>query len=118
MAPPRITVRGSFAQGTFSPRSDVDVLVVRGGNLPHHMPERIQVLPEASDTRAPIEPLGYTTDQFVDMLRRRHVTALDPLRSGISLHGTAHFTKLRERFHRVVEQALQRTKCTRTMSES
>lgn len=95
----------------------MDILVI-GGDLPHHFLERIRVLLQLNDTHAPIEPLGYTTNEFVDMLRKRHVTALDALCFGVPLYGNAYFRELREMFDQMVAQGLRRTNCTWTMSES
>ena len=117
IAPVCIILHGSVARGTFTPRSDVDVLVI-GGDLPHHFLERIQVLLELNDTHAPIEALGYSTREFADMLRKRHVTAFDAVCFGIPLHGGAYFKELQEMFDQMIEQGLRRTECTWTMSES
>jgi len=117
VAPVCIILHGSVARGTFTPRSDVDVLVI-GGDLPPHFLERIQVLMQLNDTHAPIEPLGYTTDEFADMLKNRHVTALDALYFGVPLYGSTYFRGLRRIFDQMVMQGLRRTKCTWTMSES
>lgn len=117
IAPVCIILHGSVARGTFAPGSDLDVLVI-GQDLPHRFLERIQVLLQLNDTHAPIEPLGYTTDEFVDMLQKRHVTALDALFFGIALYGGAYSRKVREMFDQMVERGLRRTECIWTMSES
>jgi predicted nucleotidyltransferase len=116
MAPVYIIPHGSVARGRFILRNDLGVLVI-AGDLPLLFLERIQVLMRLNETRAPIEPLGCTTDEFTDMPERRHVTALDALSFGIPLYGSVYFEELPRIVDRMPTQGLRHSKCTWTVSE-
>ncbi len=88
--PECIILHGSVAKGTYTVKSDIDLLVI-GGDLPQRFLERIYLLLSLNDSGAPIEPLAYTVEEFVQMLEAKHLTALEALSFGLPLYGDKLF---------------------------
>ncbi len=92
VAPDCIILHGSVAKGTYTVASDIDLLVI-GGDLPEHFLERISLLLRLNDSGAPIEPLAYTVEEFIQMLEAKHLTALEALSFGLPLYGEELFQR-------------------------
>ena len=75
-------VYGSVARGDFHLGSDVDVVVI-SDELPTDLRERIDLLYEPIP--GIVEPKGYRRTEFLNMLSRRHPTALGVLQDGLLL---------------------------------
>jgi len=62
----RAILYGSYAKGTASPNSDIDLVII-SADLERWAPiERLQMLSRATwAVRAPLEVLGYTPDEIV-----------------------------------------------------
>ena len=75
-------VFGSYARGDFNLASDIDVLIL-SDRLPTDPRRRSELLYEYVE--GPIEPKGYTRDEFADLLRRRNPIAVDAVRHGVSV---------------------------------
>lgn len=91
---------GSMATGRYGVGSDVDILVV-SESLPEGFLDRLRVLSELNETNAPIEAVGYTSEEFFRMLERRHPTALFAVAEGRPLYDDGFFAEARRRFERV-----------------
>jgi hypothetical protein len=55
-------------------------------------------LGQLRDGETPFEIIGYTLDEWKDMMSRFHLTTLEALQWGIPLHGEELFSKWHERF--------------------
>lgn len=74
---------GSHARGGAGEWSDVDVLVVSDYFKGLTVPERLAILLELK--RGRVEPLGYTYEELVKMVRRANPLALSALVEGVFL---------------------------------
>ena len=74
--------------------------------------DRIGKLLELNETRAPIEPLGYTQKEFSAMLLKFNPLALEAIKNGISLIGEDLFTQLKGTLNEMERKGLRRTKVT------
>ncbi|MEM2975655.1 MAG: nucleotidyltransferase domain-containing protein [Candidatus Bathyarchaeia archaeon] len=75
---------GSFATGDINEGSDVDILVV--ADFKEGFLERIGTLMKMNTFGIPVEPLGYTPEEFEDMKRRKNPFILEVLEKGKILH--------------------------------
>ena len=77
---------GSYARGDFNEWSDIDVLVVVGGELPKKPTERIDlVVPCITAVGVPIEPLIITREEFEKLKKKRNPAIIEALSSGIPI---------------------------------
>jgi len=109
LSPDCIILYGSLAKNTYSNRSDVDIIVI-SNNFQESFLDRIGLLLDLDKTRAPIEPLGYTTKEFENMLDSFRVTALDAIYDGIPLWGEEYFNSLKKQLDLFLSKGLHRTK--------
>jgi hypothetical protein len=100
LKPRAVVLSGSIARGEYWVGSDVDLVVI-SENLPTNFLERLRVLSELNPTMAPIEALGYTPEEFLQMIERRHPTALYAAADGKPLHDDGFLTEVEEAFERV-----------------
>ncbi len=100
LKPRSIILFGSIATGKYGEWSDVDILII-SEELPSNFLQRLRVLSELNPTLAPIEAIGYTPSEFMQMLERRHPTALDSAVDGKPLHDDGFFTQAKQAFDRV-----------------
>jgi hypothetical protein len=100
LKPRAVILSGSIARGEHWVGSDVDLVVI-SENLPTNFLERLRVLSELNPTMAPIEALGYTPEEFLQMIERRHPTALYAAAGGKPLHDDGFLTEVKEAFERV-----------------
>ena len=63
--PKRIILFGSLARGDFNEGSDVDLVVI--GDWQQDFLDRIKVLLDLNEFGLPLEPVGYTEDEFATM---------------------------------------------------
>ncbi len=82
--PQLVVLFGSFATGDINEGSDVDILVVADFN--EGFLERIGTLMELNTFGIPIEPLGYTPEEFEDMKGRKNPFILEVLEKGKILY--------------------------------
>ncbi len=98
---------GSQAKGSARPDSDYDVLVV--GQFKEKFLDRgrwvVQLTP-----RVPIDIFCYTPDEFEDMFKTYHLTAMDAIGQGIPLYGEEFFNTYKSRYEEFVRQGLKRLK--------
>jgi len=101
--PRSIILYGSMATGNYGVGSDIDIIVV-SEKLPKNFLERLRILFELNHTTAPIEPLGYTPKEFLEMITRRHPTALYAVADGKPLYDDGFFTEAKKVFETVREK--------------
>ena len=75
---------GSFATGEINEGSDVDILVV--ADFKEDFLDRIGTLMRLNTFGIPIEPVGYTLEEFEDMKRRGNSFILEVLEKGKVLY--------------------------------
>jgi UTP:GlnB (protein PII) uridylyltransferase len=109
--PDCIILHGSVAKGTYTVASDIDLLII-GGDLPEQFLERIYFLLSLNDSGAPIEPLAYTVEEFIQMLEAKHLTALEALSFGLPLYGAELFQRWAGIVAAWRARGLKRTTCS------
>jgi len=65
LKPKKIILFGSFARGDFNEGSDVDLIVI--GDWQQDFLDRIKVLLDMNEFGLPLEPIGYTEQEFEQM---------------------------------------------------
>lgn len=76
--------------------------------------DRIGKLLQMNETKAPIEPLGYTFNEFYEMLLKFNPLTLEAVKDGIPLVGEKPFVKLRSKFREMRKKGLKKMKVTWT----
>lgn len=92
--PYRVILFGSFARGDFNEASDVDILVV--SDFKEEFLDRIKLLMELNKLGLPLEPVGYTVEEFEEMRRRRSPFILEVLEEGRVLYERPRHRVVRE----------------------
>ena len=82
--PSLIVLFGSFSSGEINEGSDVDILVV--ADFKEGFLERIRTLMDLNRFRIPIEPVGYTPEEFEDMKRKGNLFVTEVLEKGKILY--------------------------------
>ncbi|MGC8998895.1 MAG: nucleotidyltransferase domain-containing protein [Candidatus Bathyarchaeia archaeon] len=75
---------GSFATGEINEGSDIDILVV--ADFKEDFLERIGTLMRLNTFSIPVEPVGYTLEEFEEMKRRGNPFILEVLEKGKVLY--------------------------------
>jgi hypothetical protein len=107
LEPECVLLVGSVADGTYCAGSDLDLLVI-GSALPADFFERLAALAALRPPGVPLEVLGYTPEEFQQMLQEGHVTALEAYHKGVPLLGEAWFAREREAFLALQSRGLRR----------
>jgi predicted nucleotidyltransferase len=85
LKPHAIILYGSFARGDFNEGSDVDMVVVADFREPFL--DRIKLLLDLNDEiKLPLEPVGYTVDEFSKMFLERNSFILEVVEEGRILY--------------------------------
>jgi len=95
LEPKCIILYGSLARGDFNERSDVDIIVI-SSKFSKNFYERTKLLYDMIKTLDPIEPFGYTPEEFINMIKKRHCTSLFAMEEGKALFGKKYFSFLKE----------------------
>jgi len=98
-----IILYGSLARGDFNERSDIDLIVI-ASNLPENYYKRAELLSDLIVSAVPIEPLGYTPDEFIKMIQNRHCTSLFAMTEGKPLYGKKYFAFLMKIYKALAEE--------------
>jgi len=75
---------GSFATGDINEGSDVDILVV--ADFEEGFLDRIKKLMDMNKFRIPVEPVGYTPEEFKEMKKRKNAFIMDVIEKGKVLY--------------------------------
>ncbi len=105
--PTSIILHSSYARGTNSPTSDIDLIVI-GDGLPRNFIRRLYELNRLRDGTTPIEVVGYTLVEWEQMMDKYHLTVLEALHWGIPLHGEALFSHWKSIFTQWQSSGLRR----------
>ena len=100
LKPKCIILYGSLARGDFNERSDVDLIVI-SSEFPESYYKRAELLYRMIETLDPIEPLGFTPDEFINMIEKRHCTSFFAISEGKALYGENYFNKLKEKYKEI-----------------
>jgi len=84
LRPSLIVLFGSFASDEINEGSDVDILVV--ADFKEGFLDRIRTLMDLNRFRIPIEPVGYTPEEFEDMKRKGNLFVTEVLEKGKILY--------------------------------
>ena len=95
LEPKCIILYGSLVRGDFNERSDIDIIVI-SSKFPNNYFERAKLLYNMILTLDPIDPLGFTPDEFINMIKKRHCTSLFAMEEGTPLYGKKYFSFLKE----------------------
>jgi len=101
--PKCIILYGSLARGDFNERSDVDVIVI-SSKLPKNYYKRAELLHNMVETLDPIETLGFTPEEFINMIKKRHCTSLFAMEEGKALYGKEYFSFLNGVYEEVLNK--------------
>jgi predicted nucleotidyltransferase len=86
-----VVLFGSYAADRYGWGSDVDVLVV-ADDMPKDWTDRYPLL-AGPDFPAELQPFGYSSQEFSEMIKSRHSLAVEALRSGEVIYATEDFAK-------------------------
>jgi len=78
--PKKIILFGSFARGDINEGSDVDLIVI--ADWKESFLERIKILLELNKFEIPLEPLGYTEEEFEKLIKEGNSFILRVLNEG------------------------------------
>jgi predicted nucleotidyltransferase len=78
--PEKIILFGSFARGDYNECSDIDILVIR--HWKEDFLERIKVLLDLNENGLPLEPIGYTNEEFNSMRTEGNTFIADVILNG------------------------------------
>lgn len=110
LKPSLILLHGSVAKGLHGKWSDIDLIVISDFDMPFI--DRIGKLLELNETKAPIEPLGYTRKEFHEMLSRYNPLALEAVKNGVPLVGEEFFAGLKKTLNEMEKKGLRKKKIT------
>jgi len=82
--PDIIVLFGSFATGDINEGSDIDILVV--ADFKEGFLDRIRTLMDLNTFKIPIEPVGYTPEEFNQMKNRKNPFIIEVLEKGKVLY--------------------------------
>ncbi|MFW9875955.1 MAG: hypothetical protein ACFFG0_22875 [Candidatus Thorarchaeota archaeon] len=80
--------------------------------MPKSYQEREEMLFEMVETLNPIEPLGFTLDEFVIIIENRHCTSLFAMKEGKALYSDEYFLYLKK----IHEEVFKKYKITKRNS--
>ncbi|MEM3028289.1 MAG: nucleotidyltransferase domain-containing protein [Candidatus Bathyarchaeia archaeon] len=82
--PRMVILFGSFATGDINEGSDIDILII--ADFKESFLDRIKSLMELNTFRIPVEPIGYTPDEFEAMRARGNRFLMEVLEKGKILY--------------------------------
>jgi hypothetical protein len=91
--PHLIILFGSFATNNINEGSDVDVLVV--ADFQEGFLDRITRLMDMNKFGLPVEPVGYTPEEFREMKKRKNAFIIEVLEKGKVMYNRHGFSSVR-----------------------
>ena len=82
--PDLIILFGSFARGDINEGSDIDILVV--ADFKEEFLDRIRKLMDLNTFGMPIEPVGYTLEEFKELKKVKNIFVLEAVEKGKVLY--------------------------------
>jgi predicted nucleotidyltransferase len=92
LKPKLVILHGSIARKEFGLGSDVDLIVV-SDNLPDKIMDRIKLLYEIDETKAPLDIKGYKSKEIRKMIKKGNPLIMDAMEDGIILFADENFLK-------------------------
>jgi len=92
LKPKLVILHGSIARKEFGLGSDVDLIVV-SDNLPDKIMDRIKLLYEIDETKAPLDIKGYKSKEIREMIKKGNPLIMDAMEDGIILFADENFLK-------------------------
>jgi predicted nucleotidyltransferase len=92
LKPKLVILHGSIARKEFGLGSDVDLIVV-SDNLPDKIMNRIKLLYEIDETKAPLDIKGYKSKEIREMIKKGNPLIMDAMEDGIILFADENFLK-------------------------
>jgi len=86
--PEKILLFGSFARGDFNECSDIDLLVIH--DWKEAFLDRIKVLLDLNEAGLPLEPVGYTREEFNRMQNEGNSFIADIASKGKTIYSRNH----------------------------
>jgi hypothetical protein len=90
LSPQKIILFGSFGRGDFNQGSDIDLIVIC--DCKENFLDRIKALLESNDLHLPVEPIGYTQDEFKQMAEEENPFIAEILQKGIPIYQKSDIT--------------------------
>ena len=87
--PDIVILFGSFATGDINEGSDIDILVV--AEFKELFLDRIRILMDLNTFKIPIEPVGYTQEEFNQMKNRKNPFIIEVLGKGKIMYKSSNF---------------------------
>lgn len=108
LTPSLIILFGSFATGDINEGSDVDILVVAG--FKESFLDRIKTLMDINKFKIPIEPIGYTPQEFHEMRRKKNPFILEVIEKGKVMYKSRDFSIKETQTNKTPYKKVQTTK--------
>lgn len=87
--PDLVILFGSFAAGDINEGSDIDILVV--ADFKEDFLDRIRALMDVNTFKIPVEPVGYTPEEFNQMKNRKNPFIMEVLEKGKIMYKSSNF---------------------------
>jgi len=114
---PTIILSGSTAVREDMPWSDVDLIVIADFKKPFL--ERLEELAPPLDSRFNFEVIGYTPQEFIHMLDRLDIKAIEAVEQGIPIISNPLFlSELKRKLDQLKSRGLTKTRCTYRLGTS
>jgi len=79
-----VVLFGSFATGDVNEGSDVDIMII--ADFKESFLDRIKRLMDINTFKIPIEPIGYTLEEFREMMKRKNPFIMEVMEKGRVMH--------------------------------
>jgi predicted nucleotidyltransferase len=109
LKPKLVILHGSIARKEFGLGSDVDLIVV-SDNLPDKVMNRIKLLYEIDETKAPLDIKGYKSEEIREMIKKGNPLIMDAMEDGIILFADENFLKEILEFYKEERKNFKRIK--------
>ena len=114
---PTIILSGSTAVGEDMPWSDVDLIVIADFKKPFL--ERLEELAPPLDSHFNFEVIGYTPQEFIHMLDRLDIKAIEAVEQGIPIISNPLFlSELKRKLNELKSKGLRRTDCSYRLEQT
>ena len=107
---PTIILSGSTALGEDMPWSDVDLIVI--ADFEKSFLQRLEELAPSINSRFNFEAVGYTPQEFMDMLGGLNIKAIEAVEQGIPINSSPVYTELKRKLNELRSEGLERTNCS------
>lgn len=112
---PVVLLCGSTALGENMPWSDIDLIVIADFEKPFL--GRLKELALLNDSGLPLEVLGYTPDEFMQMLNRLNSGAIEAVEFGIPIMTGRLLPQLKRKLAELKALGLTKTQCTYRLAQ-